>query len=201
MAPKDYDVDFILMDGSTVVGTISMTVDGMGGARLFAAKVEGASFNKIVVDCVNDDAMGFAIAQVRYETWDGWVTGGGHIKDGNGKKNAWSLSGNAKYDAVAGFIGQLQIRDYENKMSYHLDTVTDLSFSGSPTESPYAEFNTATIEASGYDKLGNPVSVTIVIVDMQEPGAGHDTIDVSGDIIFNGPIDGGNYQIHPPETP
>jgi hypothetical protein len=205
----DYDVDFILMDGSNVIGNISMTVPGdVAGdcSRLFAAKVEGASFDKIVIDCVNDDGSGFAIAQIRYDLYDegneynGWVTGSGHIKDENGKKNKYSISGNAKYDEDGYLVGQVQIRDYENKMSYNLDAITSLTFSGAPTGKPESLYNTATIEASGYDKEGNPVSVTIHIVDMQEPGAGNDTVNVTGDINFlMDSIDGGNFQIHPPD--
>jgi hypothetical protein len=206
----DYDVDFILMDGSTVVGTISMTVPGdVAGdcARLFAAKVEGTSFDKIMIDCVNDDGLGFAIAQIRYDAYDahdaydGWVTGGGNIKDENGKKNKYSISCNAKYDEDGYLIGQIQIRDYENKMSYNLDTITSLTFSGAPTDKPESLYNTATIEASGYDKEGNPISVIIHIVDMQEPGTGNDFVNVEGDINFENedPIDGGNFQIHPPD--
>lgn len=193
----DYDVDFILLDGSTVVGTISMTINGSAGARLIAAEAEGASFNKIVIDSNNTN--GFAIAQVRYDSYAGWVTGGGKINRESGRKAAWTFGGNTKWDEDGYMIGQFQIVDHENKVSYHLDTVNSLSFSGGSTESPYADHNTATIEASGYDKEGNPVSVTIVIEDIQEPGNGYDTIDVSGDIDFDGTIDGGNFQIHPPE--
>lgn len=58
----EYDVDFILMSGPTVVGTITMTVHGYHGARLFAAKVDGGSFDKIVIDGGRE----FAIAQIRY---------------------------------------------------------------------------------------------------------------------------------------
>ena len=63
--PLPYDVDFILMSGPTVVGNITMTVDGDWGARLFAASVTGGSIDKIVIDG-DETAIGFAIAQVRY---------------------------------------------------------------------------------------------------------------------------------------
>jgi GH25 family lysozyme M1 (1,4-beta-N-acetylmuramidase) len=60
----DYSVDFIMMSGPTVIGTITMTVNGYFGARLFAAECDGASFDRILI---NGD-MEFAITQVRYKT-------------------------------------------------------------------------------------------------------------------------------------
>jgi len=59
---EEYDIDFILISGPTVVGTITMTVHGDHGARLFAAKVDGGSFDKIVIEGSRE----FAIAQIRY---------------------------------------------------------------------------------------------------------------------------------------
>ena len=61
-ADHAYDVDFVLMSGPTVVGRITMTVHGYQGARLFAAKVDGAKFDRIVIS----GAKEFAIAQIRY---------------------------------------------------------------------------------------------------------------------------------------
>lgn len=57
-----YTVDFTLMSGPTIVGTITMQVHGSYGARLFAGSVTGGSFDRIVI---NGDRE-FAIAQVRY---------------------------------------------------------------------------------------------------------------------------------------
>lgn len=57
-----YKVDFILMSGPTVVGTISMTIHGYYGARLIAASITDGSVDKIVIKGDRD----FAIAQVRY---------------------------------------------------------------------------------------------------------------------------------------
>jgi PKD repeat protein len=57
-----YNVQFILMSGGTVIGTITIPVNGYGGARLFAASVTGGSFDQIVINGGRD----FAIAQVRY---------------------------------------------------------------------------------------------------------------------------------------
>ncbi|MFC1972497.1 hypothetical protein ACFLVE_03730 [Chloroflexota bacterium] len=129
-----------------------------------------------------------------------WVTGGGHEKDANGKKNAWSLSGNAMSDAAGGLIGNFQIRDFANKTSYHLDTITSLTFSGPETGSPYAPNNSAVIVASGYDKDGDPISATITIVDVQEPGKGNDSMEWAGTgglpSLGTTIIDGGNFQIH-----
>jgi PKD repeat protein len=57
-----YNVQFILMSGGTVIGTITIPVNGYAGARLFAASVTGGSFDQIVIN----GAREFAIAQVRY---------------------------------------------------------------------------------------------------------------------------------------
>ncbi len=143
----------------------------------------------------------FAIAQVRYDLWDGRVTGGGKINVDGGKKAEFTFSANPMSDSVGGFAGKFQVVDHANRNSYHLDTITSLSFSGLPTESPDASYNTATFTATGYDKDGNAISATIVIEDIQEPGKGFDTIDVTGTGMpsFGGIIDGGNFQIHPPE--
>jgi len=59
---KDYAVDFILMSGPTIVGNITITVNGSYGARLFAASITDGGVDKIVIDGEAD----FAIAQVRY---------------------------------------------------------------------------------------------------------------------------------------
>jgi hypothetical protein len=59
------EVEFILSYGPAVLGTISMTVDGNAGARLFAAQVYGQTFDKIEI-VVDAGSNGFSIAQVRY---------------------------------------------------------------------------------------------------------------------------------------
>jgi hypothetical protein len=59
---QNYTVDFTVMSGPTIVGTITMTVNGSYGARLFAGSVTGGSFDGIVINGTAE----FAIAQVRY---------------------------------------------------------------------------------------------------------------------------------------
>ena len=75
---ENYTVDFVLMSGPTIVGTINIPIDGFAGARLIAASVTGESFDKIKI--VGTPASGFAIAQVRYnintiKTPPGWSKG------------------------------------------------------------------------------------------------------------------------------
>jgi len=188
-----FTADFILMSGPTVVGTIPIAVDGSYGARLFAASVTGTLIDKVVITGTTD----FSIAQVRYDTWDGWVTGGGTVKQG--KKSIWTFGGNAGWDEAVGFGGQFQIRDHVNQKSYHFDTVTFLAFDGVATLSPASKYNRATWLAEGSDNLGNPASVKIVVQDILEPGKGSDTIAVTGDVNFSATINGGNFQVHPPQ--
>jgi hypothetical protein len=61
-------IKFMLLDNSTPIGTISLPIDGNSGARLIAAKVDGAGFNKVEITVDNDTSseIGFAIARVRY---------------------------------------------------------------------------------------------------------------------------------------
>lgn len=59
-----FTVQFLIMSGSRVVGQIPLVVNGSSGARLFAASVSGAKFDKIVI--VGPGPIGFGIAQVRY---------------------------------------------------------------------------------------------------------------------------------------
>ncbi len=81
---ENYTVDFVLMSGPTIVGTINMPIDGSAGARLVAASVTGGSFDKVKI--VGTPALGFAIAQVRYSITPvppGWS---------KGNKKGWSGS-------------------------------------------------------------------------------------------------------------
>jgi len=52
-------------DGATLVGSISRSVDGMAGARLFAGATTSDKFTHVVVT-TDPGAMGYAIAQLRY---------------------------------------------------------------------------------------------------------------------------------------
>ena len=64
----NYQVQFILMSGATVVGTINVTVNGNSGSRLVAARVTGGgTFDKIVINGSGGlNPNDFAIGQVRY---------------------------------------------------------------------------------------------------------------------------------------
>jgi len=60
---ETFNVDFVFLNGPTVVGTISLSVNGFFGARLFAATTQDLPFDQIVINGTSD----FAIAQVRYD--------------------------------------------------------------------------------------------------------------------------------------
>jgi hypothetical protein len=60
---ENFDVDFVFLNGPTVVGTISLSVNGEAGSRLFAAATQDLPFDQIVINGTSD----FAIAQVRYD--------------------------------------------------------------------------------------------------------------------------------------
>lgn len=60
---EDFEVDFVFLSGPTIVGTISLTIDGFAGARLFAASTQDLPFDQIIIFGTSD----FAIAQVRYD--------------------------------------------------------------------------------------------------------------------------------------
>lgn len=59
---ENFNVDFVFLNGPTVVGTINLSVDGEVGASLFAAVSQNLPFDQIVINGTSD----FAIAQVRY---------------------------------------------------------------------------------------------------------------------------------------
>lgn len=61
---QNFTVQFLIMSGSTVIGEIPINLTGSAGARLFAASVRGARFDRVVI--VAPAAIGFGIAQVRY---------------------------------------------------------------------------------------------------------------------------------------
>lgn len=127
------------------------------------------------------------------------ITGGGYIKDTNGKKNAYSVSGNTMADESGALKGNWVIRDFPNKMTYHLDTINSLVVGGLEAETPYAPYRAFTIKASGFDQEGNYAQATIVIKDIQEPGKESDILQlwVNGAyLIHNLPIDSGDFQAH-----
>jgi hypothetical protein len=60
---QDFDVEFVFLSGPTIVGTISLSVEGFAGSRLFAATTQDLPFDQIIISGTSD----FAIAQVRYD--------------------------------------------------------------------------------------------------------------------------------------
>lgn len=130
-----------------------------------------------------------------------FVTGGGNIKDG--KKPAWTYGGTVGKTDTGEIVGNFTIVDHANKRTCHLNDFDSLEFTGDSTESPVSEKDIATFVGSGSCNGDTDVTgVTVEIHDEAEPGAGADTISVSGGDL--GPVDatpitGGNFQVHPPE--
>jgi len=131
-----------------------------------------------------------------------FVTGGGNIK--NGKKTIWTFGGNVGLlgDGNVEVVGQFQIVDHVNKIAYHCnDDFTSLFFSGGEAESPFAHWDIAIFTGTfTNNKNADPVDLTIIIEDKGEPGAGTDTISVTGfttlSTNFSDTINGGNFQVH-----
>jgi fibro-slime domain-containing protein len=133
-----------------------------------------------------------------YEQINNFVTGGGNIK--SGRKVIWTFGGNV---GVMGsdIVGQFEIVDHTNKISWHChNDFSFLDFTGDPIvgpPGPSASHNTATFVGHFTSNKGGEADLTIIITDFFEPGAGNDTIVVTGDVSFSGnPISGGNFQIH-----
>lgn len=65
-----FDITAEFFNGATLVGTITRSVDGNGGARLFAAIADfGSTFTSVRVTSSAD----FAVAQLRYRLDDGTI--------------------------------------------------------------------------------------------------------------------------------
>lgn len=187
----------VLMDGSWVsVGVIDNEyIDQFWGF------VSDVPFNQVRLQAYNDEGWTerYTLDDMVYSFVRGKVTGGGYIKDENGKKNLYSLSGNTMVDKSGGLKGNWVIRDFANEMTYHLDTINSLDVGGLEAETPYAPYRAFTIKASGSDQEGNYVQATIVIKDIQEPGKGSDILQLwvmGAYLIQKVPIDGGDFQAH-----
>jgi hypothetical protein len=61
---NEFQVQFY--DGAQFVGSITQFINGDGGARLFAATSTTRTFDTIVIDNVDSQSGGFAIANLRY---------------------------------------------------------------------------------------------------------------------------------------
>ncbi len=193
--PNSSESDTVMTDGS---GEAVFTYTGAApGTDTISACVDSNDDG----DC-SDESSYLVVTKYWLEHY---VTGGGVVK---GSKPLWSFGGNVGYDLDGNVVGQFQIVNHTNKLACHLNSFSELAFSGTnaPAESPYAEFDTATFVGSGECNNGTPATdVNITIQDLGEPGAGLDKIEISdfpGSITtFSGPISGGNFQVHPPEIP
>lgn len=59
-----YNVDFY--NGLTLVGSVSRSVNGSAGSRLFAAQTQDLPFDNVQISIASGSSGGFAIGQIRY---------------------------------------------------------------------------------------------------------------------------------------
>jgi len=127
---------------------------------------------------------------------ENFLTGGGIIKDG--KKVAGTFAGTVGVIEGEGIVGQFQIVDHTGKKAeaWHCNNdFTYLNFGGPPTGSPPASHSIAVFTGTFTSNRGSPDwTVTIIIQDVGEPGAGVDIIKFGGLPPYA--IDGGNFQVH-----
>jgi len=129
-----------------------------------------------------------------YSVLESFVTGGGKI---GSKKPVWTFGGNVGATSGGTPIGQFQINDHVNKVSYHTTEITALAFSGDPATTPDATCNTATFTANFRGNDGSTKTVTVTIKDLGEKAPKMDTIQLSGDLVLAETLlSGGNFQVH-----
>ncbi|MCJ7790038.1 MAG: hypothetical protein MUP69_07630 [Candidatus Atribacteria bacterium] len=137
-----------------------------------------------------DCAGNVGSTSVTYYVLENFVTGGGKINTPDGKKAAWTFAGTVG-NLEDGSVGQFQIVDHTNKIAYHCNNdFSYLVFDGGDTATFTGTFTN--------NKSADTVELTIIIEDLGEPGAGTDTISVTGFVNIIGPttINGGNFQVH-----
>lgn len=110
---------------------------------------------------------------------NGWranfVTGGGNIKVD--KDVTWTFSGTVSVLPEGGLVGNAEIVDHANNVTYSLNQFVVLVFSGPQAESPQANRDTARFRGKGTRSSdGAGVEVVIIMQDNGEPGAGVDKI-------------------------
>jgi hypothetical protein len=149
------------------------------------------------------------IAVAVYKQISNFVTGGGTIKDADGKKPLWTFAGNIGLVDTE-IVGEFNIDNHDTKVSYHCDNLSYLIFTGPPADSPSATYRIATLTGNFTNNQGLPeVVLSIVIGDRSEGKSGNpDNVDwihvKEGPITSAGPIwippmhliDGGNFQVH-----
>lgn len=143
-----------------------------------------------------DDAGNTGSDSVTYFVLENFVTGGGTIK--SSKTTTWTFAGTVG-NLEEGSVGQFQIVDHVNKVSYHCNNnFSSLVFSGGTAESPMASHNTATFTGTFTNNRDATTKVvTVTIKDLGEPGAGVDNITLSGELTLGETaISGGNFQVH-----
>jgi hypothetical protein len=121
---------------------------------------------------------------------------------------SWTFGGNVGFLSDGSIMGQFQIVDHTGKgaVSWHChNDFSSLVFSGDPTDSPPADYDTAVFTGTFTSNKGGSKYLRVTIWDDQEPGKDYDwiTVEVStdGGTTWNSwfaghPISGGNFQLH-----
>jgi len=135
---------------------------------------------------------------------ENFVTGGGNYKEGKTVK--YTFGGNVGYLPDGTIVGQFEIVDHTGKqaVSWHChNDFSSLVFSGPPIvgpPGPSASSSIATFVGHFTSNKGGEADLTVVINDVFEPGAGYDTISITGlsSWTLTNPvtISGGNFQVH-----
>ncbi len=113
------------------------------------------------------------------------ITGGGNIYDAKGKK-VWTFGSDVGFMAAsASETGHFTLqRHIGGKLTCHFTDISNVEING----------NIGEYDASGMCG-GALQSVHVTITDNGEPGAGVDTIALSGYVTLNEILDGGNFQV------
>lgn len=167
------------------------------GVATFAYTGSYAGMDTILAE-INEAPYAYVFDEVTKYWLENFVTGGGKINTLDGKKAAWTFAGTVG-NLEDGSVGQFQIVDHTNKITYHCNNdFSSLVFSGGTAESPMASHNTATFTGTfTNNRDATTVDITVTIQDLGEPGAGTDKISVTGFIALSTTlISGGNFQVH-----
>lgn len=166
--------------GANPAGSGFAYTDGTGKATFtYTGGSEGRDDILAYVDSNNNsqfDSSEPRSINTSVKTWvKNYVTSSGSIKEG--KKVIGTFSGTVGVLPEGGAVGQFEIVDKANGVTYTLDQFIVLMFSGPVGGSPEASHNTVRFRGIGTRSTdGARVEVVVVLQDNGEPGAGVDTI-------------------------
>jgi hypothetical protein len=145
-----------------------------------------------------------------------FVTGGGSYDAEEGKKRDYTWGGTVGLLPDNSIVGQFQIVDHVNKVSYHIESFNQLGFTQSdpendppggdpPAESPYADCDAGWFHGTGWGNDGSTVDVEVNFIDFGEGknATSPDWINIvldstedENDFNIFGSLAGGNMQVH-----